>query len=171
MPIKRTVRRKSYQINLDTAVEKYADMVYRISMTITKNQCDAQDVSQEAFLRLVKYSNKIKDEEHLKAWLIRVTINCAKSVMTNAWNKKTQGFGEDLEDTVELETKEQETLFEQIRNLPKNYAVSLYLYYYEEYSIKEISHITHKNENTIKSTLSRARTMLRRQLEQEGYSL
>ncbi len=64
---------KGYQVNLEAAVENYADMVYRISMTIAKNTEDAKDIFQEVFLRLVRKQSDIQSEEHLKAWLIRVT--------------------------------------------------------------------------------------------------
>ena len=69
--------------NFDQIVDTYADMVYRIALVQMKNIDDAQDVFQEVFLRLVKNIDKIESEEHLKFWLIRVTINCAKTSIKN----------------------------------------------------------------------------------------
>lgn len=161
----------AYKVNLEEAVERYADMVYRTAMTVTRNDADANDVFQETFLRLVKYRDTIESEEHLKAWLLRVTANCAKSLVTDTWNKRTQGLDEALKADETMENRGQGAIFEQIRRLPANYSMSLYLYYYEEYSIKEIARITNHNINTVKSYLKRGKELLRRQLVKEGLSI
>lgn len=169
--MKDTVLDNVYQIDMEEAVEQYADMVYRISMTITRNESDAQDVFQETFLRLVKYKETIENEQHLKAWLIRVASNCAKSFVTDSWNKRTQGIDQTMITEQTFERKEQGLLFKRIRELPQNHAISLYLFYYEEYTIQEISHIMKKNINTVKSYLRRGKAMLRKHLEEDGISI
>lgn len=158
----------AYHVNLEEAVEQYGDTVYRISITITKNESDAQDVFQETFLRLVKYKNTIENEEHLKAWLIRMATNCGKTLVTNSWNKRTQGIDEAAVTEQVFENKEQGILFQSIRELPRNQALSLYLFYYEEYSIQEISAIMKKNVNTVKSYLKRGKERLRKRLAKDG---
>ncbi len=85
----------SYAIVFDDAIEQYGDMIYRICLTITGNAEDAKDAFQETFLRLVKNKDKITCEEHLKAWLIRVASNCAKSAAGSTWNRTTQGFSKE----------------------------------------------------------------------------
>lgn len=155
-------------LNIDEVVNKYADMVYRIAVTQMKNTHDAQDIFQEVFLRLVKHIDTIESEEHLKAWLIRVTLNCSKTNLTSAWRRHTQSIEEQTEEFA-FETKEQLDLYEHLQKLPKKYRTVLYLFYYEEMSIKEISQITGQKEPTVKSQLSRARTMLRTELEQDGF--
>lgn len=169
--MKDTVLDNVYQVDMEEAVEQYADMVYRISMTITRNESDAQDVFQETFLRLVKYKETIENEQHLKAWLIRVATNCAKSFVTDSWNKRTQGIDQTMITEQTFERKEQGLLFKRIRELPQNHAISLYLFYYEEYTIQEISHIMKKNINTVKSYLRRGKAMLRKHLEEDGISI
>lgn len=155
-----------YKIEYEQVIDKYSDMVYRITVTITGNVEDAKDAFQETFLRLVRNQEKIKDEEHLKAWLIRVASNCAKTIVTNPWNKRTQGLEEDDKQVTYME--EEDTLLTEVKNLSPNYALSLYLFYYEEYSIKEIAEIMNKNENTVKTLLSRGRTELKKRLEKGG---
>ena len=155
-----------YKIEYEQVIDKYSDMVYRITVTITGNVEDAKDAFQETFLRLVRNQEKIKDEEHLKAWLIRVASNCAKTIVTNPWNKRTQGLEEDDEQVTYME--EEDTLLTEVKNLSPNYALSLYLFYYEEYSIKEIAEIMNKNENTVKTLLSRGRMELKKRLEKGG---
>lgn len=160
-----------YQVNLEDSVERYADMVYRVSMTITKNQHDAQDVFQETFLRLVKYKETIQSEEHLKAWLIRVASNCAKTLASDIWNNRTQGMDEAMTGDLTYEQKEQGTLMKYMKKLPPKYALPLYLFYYEEYSIQEIADIMNKNINTVKSYLRRGKEKLRKYLAEDGVSI
>ena len=155
--------------NIDEIVNRYADMVYRIAVTQMKNTHDAQDIFQEVFLRLVKNLDTIESEEHLKAWLIRVTINCSKTNLTSAWRRHTQSIEEQTEE-IAFETEEQSDLYEYLQKLPKKYRRVLYLFYYEDMSIKEICQITGQKEPTVKSQLSRARVMLRTGLEQDGFT-
>lgn len=156
-------------LDIDEIVDRYADMVYRIALTQMKNVHDAQDIFQEVFLRLVKNIDSIQNEEHLKSWLIRVTLNCSKTNLMSAWRKHTQPL-EEKQNQIVFETKEQSDLYEYIQKLPKKYRTVLYLFYYEELSIKEICGITGQKETTVKSQLSRGRAMLKEQLEKTGWS-
>ncbi len=156
-------------LDIDEIVDRYADMVYRIALTQMKNVHDAQDIFQEVFLRLVKNIDSIQNEEHLKSWLIRVTLNCSKTNLMSAWRKHTQPLEEEQNQIV-FETKEQSDLYEYIQKLPKKYRTVLYLFYYEELSIKEICGITGQKETTVKSQLSRGRALLKEQLEKTGWS-
>lgn len=161
------VSAKQFTIEYDIVMDKYADMVYRIVFTITGNEEDAKDAFQETFLRLVKNREKIKDEEHLKAWLIRVASNCAKTIVMNPWNKRTQGLDTVMEQTAG-ETEENLVL-QEVQKLSPNYSLPIYLFYYEGYSIKEIARVLKKNENSVKTLLSRGRKTLQKKLEEEGY--
>lgn len=152
-------------LDIDVMVDKYADMVYRIALTQMKNTHDAQDVFQEVFLRLVKNLSSLESEEHVKAWLIRVTINCSKSNLTSAFRRYTQPMEENSQ--LIFETKEQGDLYEYVQRLPKKYWIVVYLFYYEELSIKEIGEMTKQKESTVKSQLSRARALLRQELERQ----
>ena len=80
------------KLSAEYFIEKYADMVYRIALLQTKNKSDADDVFQEVFLRLVKYIDRIENEEHGKHWLMRVTVNCAKTHFTTAWRRNCRKF-------------------------------------------------------------------------------
>lgn len=158
----------NYNVVLDDAIEQHADMVYRICLTITGNVEDAKDAFQETFLRLVRNQDKITSEEHLKAWLIRVASNCAKTTVTSTWNRTTQGIEEETAGGEFLYEQKENDLLTELQKLPKKYSVTLYLYYYEEYSIKEISVLLQKKENSIKTLLARGRKLLRKNLEEGG---
>lgn len=143
-------------------VEKYFDTVYRLALSQTQDTHRADDVLQEVFVRYIKTdASYFKSEEHIKAWLIRVTINCSKSSFTNSWNKKTVPLTEDI--TFEL--PEEEDLYFAVAKLPKKYRAVIHLFYYEDLSVKEISQYLKIKETTVKSQLHRAREMLRNILE------
>lgn len=164
--MKKTIRGKAaYQVDTEEVINQYADMVYRIAVIQMKNKIDADDIFQEVFLRLVKYKETIECEEHLKAWLIRVTINCCNKHFNSSWAKTTTmlEYEDGVEEAYEME-EEDDRVLRAVKQLPENYRGVIYLFYYEEYSIKEIAQILEQSESTIKTRLSRARDMLRKQL-------
>ena len=149
------------EVDKHTAVEKYFDTVYRLALSQTKDAQRADDVLQEVFLRYIRTDKPFESEEHIKAWLIRVTINCAKSSFTNSWYKKTVPLTEDIA----FEIPEQEELYNIVAKLPKKYRTVIHLFYYEDLSVKEIAEITKSKESTVKSQLHRGREMLKSMLE------
>ncbi len=96
------------KINVEETVEKYSDMVIQIAYQNSFNKSDAEDITQEVFIKLMKNLNKIKDEEHLKAWLIRVTINLSKDYNKSYWNKNTS---EILDNEIKYFDEETRTMF------------------------------------------------------------
>ncbi|RDU23671.1 sigma-70 family RNA polymerase sigma factor [Anaerosacchariphilus polymeriproducens] len=156
----------------DEVIEKYADMVYRLAIVECKNRVDADDIFQEVFIRLVKHLHKLKTEEHIKAWLIRVTLNCAKKHFTSYWSKNVTSIEDENQiegsqtDKYEIE-KEDSQVYKAVRDLPPKYKEIVHLFYFEELSILEISKLLKKKESTVKSQLFRARELLRKKLEGE----
>lgn len=149
---------------LNYMVEKYANMVYRIALTRTNNKTDSEDIFQEVFLRVTKKMPVFETEEHEKAWMIRVTLNCSNSFLTSSWRKKV----EQLEENMEFETKERHDVYYEVAKLPVKYRTVIYLFYYEGYKINEISKILNTNESTIKTQLARAREKLKKNMNGGG---
>ena len=141
----------------EETVRRYSDMVYRLAFARTGNTADAEDVYQEVFLRYLRSDPQFTSEEHRKAWLLRVTINCAKKLHAAPWRRRT----EPLSETLEAPSPEGEALWEELRRLPDKYRTVLHLYYYEGYSTPEISAMTGQSEGTVRSRLSRARQKLK----------
>lgn len=157
--------RYQFEFDMEEAVRRYSDMVYRLAFLNTQNKFDAEDVFQEVFLKLFRYKESIQSEEHLKAWLIRVTINQCRSVMMTKKRRHMVPL-----ETVELAAAETEAdtyseVYELVCSLPDKYRQVIHLYYYEELSIKEIAEILGKKEGTIKTRLARARKVLNHKLE------
>ena len=142
-------------------IDKYSDMVYRIALTRCKNKEAAEDVYQTVFLRYSEKMPKFESEEHSKAWFIRVTINLTKDENTSAWNNKIVA----LDESIQFDSKESSDLFIDICKLPQNYKSVIYLMYYEDYKVKEISKLLQASEGTIKTWLYRARELLKQDIE------
>lgn len=148
----------------EEVVCKFADMVYRIAMIRMKHPCEVDDVFQDVFLKYLKSGRNIQDEEHLKAWLIRVTINCCNSAQTNLWKKRTVPMGGQEEAVWEFPDND-DGIIKAVSELPEKERDVIHLFYYEEYSIREISRILNSTEGAVKTRLSRARDRLRKKLE------
>ena len=117
-----------------------------------------------------------KDSEHVKRWLIRVTINTCKNHLSSAWRRKIQPMGfQELELAAEhssgsdsswmSEFGEASALFEAVAALPEKYRSTVHLYYFESYSVRDIAQILQKKESAIQTRLMRARKMLKQQLK------
>jgi len=147
---------------VDEVVDKYADMVYRIAFTQTKNKTDADDIFQEVFLKLCKSAVAFETDEHIKAWLIRVTINASRKFFGSGWNKKTVALPEELV----YEEKDQYTeIIPIVQALPSKYRTVIHLFYFEDMPITEIAKTLNSKTATIKSQLSRGRQILRNKLK------
>jgi RNA polymerase sigma-70 factor (ECF subfamily) len=144
------------------AVDKYADMVRRICFMYLKNTFDVEDIFQDVFLQLFRYEMSFDNDAHEKAWLIRVTINKCKDLHKSFFRNRVCPL-DDIELTFEDETENE--VLREILALPQKYKDTLYLYYYEGYSVPEISEILRTKENTIYSHLHRAKKMLKEKLE------
>lgn len=144
-------------------VENYSDMIFRIAYQYLFNKYDAEDIVQEVFVKLLTKRVFFKDEEHIKSWLIRVTINQCLDYKKSLTKKSTVPI-ENME--IPFEQKEGEIL-EELQLLKEDERNVLYLYYYEGYKIKEIAKILKQKQNTINSKLTRARKRLKEIMEVE----
>ena len=151
-------------------VEKYLKMVYRISFHYFGNNEDAEDVSQDVFIKLCSVKNDFGNDEEIKAWLIRVTTNICHSYYRNPFRKrKTEIDEKELENIIGTSSSEQEivdrkVIMDAVLSLPEHYRIIVYLYYYEEYSTHQISNALKIKETTIQTRLSRARDKLKKTL-------
>lgn len=147
--------------------EKYQDNLYIIAFNVCKNAEDAKDVVQDTFMQYYLTKKEFDNEQHIRAWLIRVAINKAKNVTGTFWRKNKTSL-EDYMETLVFETPESEELFETVMQLPEKYRIVIHLFYYEEYTVHEIADILKLSESNVKVRLSRGRSMLKEKL-QEGW--
>ena len=148
---------------VNRAIERHADTVRRLCMIYLKNYADTEDIFQTVFLKYVLSSVSFENEEHERAWFIRVTINACKDLLKNFFRSHTVSMEEVLEQPTEIEQDHREVL-EAVLSLPARYRDVVYLYYYEEYTAPQIGRILGKNVNTIYTLLNRAKKILREKL-------
>jgi len=141
-------------------------MVYRLALAHTGGKHDAEDVFQDVFLAYISKPRSFNDEEHRKAWLIRVTLNKCKSIRASAWFKKTQP----LDDSMAFETKDETDLYEYVMQLPQKYRTIIHLFYYEDMTVKQIGSILKARESTVRTWLTRARIILRDKMKGEYFN-
>lgn len=163
---------KKTEITADEVIEQYADMVYRLAVSQVRKQADAEDIFQEVFVRLIRHIQELQSMEHARAWLITVTMNCAKKHFGNYWIKNVhlmeeteemQGYERGYE---QVERKIDNPVSEAVNKLPPKYRGVIHLFYFEELSVAEIAKATKQKESTVKSQLFRAREMLRETLKE-----
>lgn len=148
------------QQQANNAIEKYADTVRRICMVHLKNEADTEDIFQTVFLKYLLSSVVFENDEHEKAWLIRVTINACKDLLKSFFRSKTVSLEEVLEQPA-APNQEYHDVMKAVLSLPEKYRDAIYLYYYEGYSAAQIGKILHKNQNTVYTLLNRAKKQLR----------
>lgn len=155
---------------IESVLQKYSKMLYRLAYVRTKNRADAEDLLQEVFLRFLKSNIQFNDDEHCKAWLIRTTINYSKNLLTSAWFRKTVFQEDGLENYANVAEKGKSDIFYAVLELPAKYRVIVHLYYYEDLSVAEISTMLNRKESTVKTQLYRARELLKKKLKGDyGY--
>ena len=161
---------------LTQVYEQYHDMVYRLALVKTKSVAQAEDIQQDVFMALVRYSNRIRDMEHLKAWLIHVTQNACRKHFRSMWIKMSVLYDDTLskddsasepiseEDNPEemFEQQEDITLMrEAVEQLSEAYRTVIHLFYFEDMNIRQIARSLGISEQNAKTRLSRARDRLR----------
>ena len=144
--------------------ERYYTMVYRLSLLLLKNTQDAEDATQTIFLKVMEKQPVFADEDHTRAWLLTVTRNYCRDVQRSFWHKKRTDMEQLPEQVVEPFDRQESLLFEIFQALPKKQREVVYLYYFEDYSIKEIAKLLERNESTIQSQLFAARKRMKKQL-------
>ena len=143
---------------------KYIDTVFRVALNYLRSGTEADDVTQNVFLKLWKEKKPFESEEHVRAWLIRVTINECKHVLRSPW-RSAENF-EDYAAKLSFVTPEHSELFYAVMDLPKKYRMPIYLYYYENYSTGEVAQILGIPRATVATHLRRGRMMLREILQE-----
>ncbi|MBE7008488.1 MAG: sigma-70 family RNA polymerase sigma factor [Ruminococcaceae bacterium] len=154
------------RLSVDETFQKYGDRVFSAAFSVCRNRADADDVTQDVFLKYHTTDMDYESEEHIRAWLIRVAINRAKDIAGSFWRRNKVAWEEYMDD-LPFETPEDKGLFEAVMRLPDKYRVVIHLFYYEDYSVEEIAQILKSPTGTVKSQLSRGRMLLKNMLEEE----
>ncbi|MFR7590038.1 MAG: RNA polymerase sigma factor [Longibaculum sp.] len=152
------VRKISNQ-EFDDIFIKYSDMVTRLCILNLRNTTDAKDCFQNVFIKLFQSEKDFENDEHIKAWLIRVTLNECKNYQKLFYKPMIN-----IDEVIVVKKQEELVLLPVVLKLLLKYKNVLYLHYYEGYKTSEIASMLNMNENTIKSHLKRGRELLRKEV-------
>lgn len=144
--------------------QRYIDTVFRVALNYLKSGADAEDVTQNVFMKLWKEKKSFEGDEHIRNWLIRVTINECRNALRSPWR-----IGESFDDYASKLTfsqPEHSDLFYAVMDLPKKYRLPIYLYYYEGYSTEEIASMMKLPRATVSTHLHRGRKALKELLQE-----
>ena len=148
-------------------VERHGSAVYRLAYARTGRREDAEDVTQETFLRLVRAAPVFQDDAHCRAWLLRVAAHCAADVFRSPWRKRDVPLETAAEAVTPMPEEADGSVLAAVCALPEKYRLPVHLFYYEGCSIAETAAILGRRESTVRTQLTRARAMLRERLEAE----
>ena len=142
--------------------DRNIDMLYKITYTYFKGEISkVEDAIQDVFLKVIDKNIRFDSLEHEKAWFIVAIRNVAKNMLKRKWNEEVE-----LDFDVSKDSLEDNTI-ELVMQLPNEYKIPIYLFYYECYSCKEIAKMMNVPENTVYSYLNRGRKKLKIMIEEE----
>lgn len=143
---------------VQSIVNKYSDMLFRICYCILCNKVDAEDALQDTFVKLLTKAPTFKDDEHEKAWLIKVATNISRNIAMLRLRRSTYN----LEDIAEIGIKDEDSeVFESIMNLPVKYKIPMVLFYAEGYKTDEIAEIIQISSEAVRKRLQKGRELLK----------
>lgn len=151
------------RLPVEQIITEYQKSLFAAAFSICRSTEDANDVVQDTLVEYYSSDKEFRDEEHIRAWLIRVALNKAKNIKSSFWHRNRKSL-EDVEAGISFDEPEDRSLFEAVMKLPEKYRTVIHLFYYEEYSVKEISGILDISEDNTKKRLQRGRDMLRQSL-------
>ncbi|REK76159.1 RNA polymerase sigma factor [Paenibacillus paeoniae] len=154
-------------VDFTESYRKHGLMLYKLAMVHLGRSQDAEEAMQEAFMKLLYRAPAFRDDEHEKAWLIRVMTNHCRNIRRSSWFRRVIQRAEMPEIRG---NSEMQPLMELVLALPLRYRSVIHLYYYEDYSVKEIADILHISESAAKMRLNRGRMRLKLDLEGEGHT-
>ena len=150
-----------YPEKMTEIYDKYSNAVYRMAFAYCKNKADAEDIMQEVFIRRFSADIVFEDEAKEKSWLLKVTVNKCRDMFRSLRYKYSLTSIPLEEADIIYETQEESDVYHAVMSLANKYRTVIHLFYYEEYTIKEISAITGDKETAIQTQLYRARKKLK----------
>ncbi len=155
--------------NFRQIYERQANRVYRLALMYLGNVPDAEDIVQSVFLKLLEKQPVFENEAQETAWLVTVARNRCKDVLKSFWRRNRAEFPQ-AEEAVRASFTEKDSLvFSALAALPGKYRETLYLYYIEGYSVRELSVLLKRKESTLQTWLAAGRKRMKEQLSGFGF--
>lgn len=148
--------------------DRQVKRVYWLAMVMMGNISDAEDVTQTVFLKAWEKKPDFRDADHEIAWILTTTRNQCKDIHKSFYRRKRADLENAPEPQVTLETQMDSEIWEALQSLAEKYRMVLYLYYYEGYSMRELSVILRRRESTLQTQLATGRKQMKSLLESKG---
>lgn len=148
----------AHRAQCEAMFRTYSPMVYRLCMSQMQHAEDAQDAFCQVFLQLCAYRGAFASAEHEKAWLIRVTLNCCKTARRQRFLRRRPLPKATAPAT---EAAPEDDLIQALQQLSNKDRTVLYLFYYEDLSVAQLSQLLHLSSAAVRKRLSRARQALK----------
>lgn len=155
--------KRDLEKEFDAKYNDYGKMLFKISFLYVGNSADAEDILQDVFIKYLSGRYSFKDSDHEKAWFIRVTQNKALDFLKRKGRKNISL--DDIENFTYEKNDNSADILREILALPEKYKSSVILYYYNDYSVEEISKILKISKSAVKMRLKRSREILKTELE------
>ena len=162
------------RLTLEEALSSYQSSVYKAAFYICRNREDAEDAAQDTFLAYHREPKEFESRDHIRAWLLRTAVNKARNTATSLWRRNridlpdfTEWAGEIPDPSGRRDGPDPADLVRQVMALPEKCRMTIHLFYYEDYSVKDIAGVLGISENTVKSQLHRGRELLKKRLGEE----
>nr|WP_263325293.1 sigma-70 family RNA polymerase sigma factor [Neobacillus sp. Marseille-Q6967] len=162
------------ELLIDEMMKWYGQEILQLAYSYVKNQAIAEDLTQDIFVKCYRALDTYSGKSKLRTWLWRIAINHCKDFLRSWYSRNVVATGDEIttngtrkglvEETV-VQKEEDDQLISAVMELPVKYREVIYLFYYQELSIKEIAVLTDTGENTVKTRLRRARELLKERLE------
>ena len=151
--------------DIKEVIEKYSNMLFRISYCILCNRQDAEDALQDTFFKYITKAPEFKDDEHEKAWLIKVITNISKNMLVTRLKRKTV----DIEELKHIGVNDTDSgVFSAVMELPVKYKMVMTLYYIEGYTSAQISDMLSISEAAVRKRLQKGRELLKLEMERNS---
>ncbi|WP_438591120.1 RNA polymerase sigma factor [Faecalibaculum rodentium] len=137
-------------------IVEYQDNLYKAALAVLRDPADSQDAVQLTFIKYCQSDLDFRDREHIRKWLFRTVLNQSKDIRRAFWRRSRTALDESVA-APEFRSQISQELYEAVSSLPSKYRVTLQLYYYEDFSIREIAQLTGQSETAVKTRLSRGR--------------
>lgn len=145
--------------------EKYKNTVFSVIYNYVKNVDDALELQQEVFIKFLRQNKDFETDEHIKAWLIRVSINQSINFIRDNKKHIHENLKENEDSILDTESF---SVMPYILELPEKYRIPIHLFYYEEYSVKEIASVLKMPLSTVKIRLKRGRELLKKRMGEDN---
>ena len=149
----------SLKNDIEAVYDMYADMLYRLSLSYLQNSEDARDAVQDVFIKYATASDIFKDDEHKKAWLIRVTVNCCNDMLRR---RKLRNYVplDEISETVAMDEESSSDIMNCLKLIPPKNRAAVILHYLEGYSVEETAKVLKISVSAVKMRLKRGREAL-----------